>query len=184
MKEPKKITAGLETLNILEFISRLELLAPSDLSFAQRTCLKSIYGLPLTDDELTLYLRATGRSSYEGQEQSEGTIICGRRGGKTGYIAAPIALFESFRSHGIPKGEHAYVVFIAPVKRQAHIAFTFVKNYLRRSPLLRAHVVKIRKDEIELKNGATIACWPCSHIAVRGATVLCAICDELAFWPH
>jgi hypothetical protein len=117
-----------EALDIIQFTSRLGLLTDNHFSMAQQTCLKAIYGMLLKDDELALYLRATGRSFYDKKEQGEATLICGRRAGKTSRVGALIALYEAFRSHNVPDGEHAYVVFIAPVKRQAKIAFNFVKN--------------------------------------------------------
>ena len=43
---------------------------------------------------------------------------------------------------------------------------------------------KNNQNEIELTNGITIGCYPCSYVAVRGITIVAAICDEMAFWPH
>lgn len=75
-------------------------------------------------------------------------------------------------------------MLIAPVTDQARNAFGFIRNYIQRSPELRQAIVAVRKDEIELCNGVTIACWPCSYVSVRGFSVLAAICDEVAFWKQ
>jgi hypothetical protein len=171
-------------LSIVEFTTDPQLLNVRNLSLAQRTCLKSIYGLPLDDDELEVYRRATARMDDKPLEQHEATVIAGRRSGKTSRIAAPIACFEAFRGHRLARGERAYVVIIAPVLAQAKIAFRYVRHYLLDSPILRKKVLDVRRDEIDLQNGITIAVYACSYISVRGFSVVTAICDELAFWRH
>jgi hypothetical protein len=98
--------------------------------------LKSTYGLPLSQAELEIYQRGTGRERYDATEQREVTFIAGRRSGKTGKIAAPIVCFEAFRDHGIPRGEEAYVMLLAPTIAQARIAFRYIRNYLRGSRIL------------------------------------------------
>lgn len=162
----------------------LKLLSDEGLSPAQRTALKTVYGLELKEEEFEIYRRATELQEYARREQSEATFICGRRSGKTTRIGALIALYEAYRYHNVPAGEHAYVVLIAPLKKQAKEAFRAIKRYINNSPTLKRTVVKIRKDEIELDNGVIIACWTCSAINVRGSSIICAICDEIAFWQH
>jgi len=169
-------------INIVDFIQHPNLLNDQTLSKAQMATIKTIYGLPLDEEESEIYQRATGRVECIRKEQNEATIIVGRRGGKTSRIAAPIACFEAFRENGLPPGEKAYVVLIAPVTYQARNAFEFIRNYIQNSPELRQAIVAVRKDEIDLCNGVTIACWPCSYVSVRGFSVLAAICDEIAFW--
>ena len=146
--------------------------------------MKTTYGLPLDSQELEIYCRATGRETYVPQEQSELTVIAGRQGGKTSRIGALIGLYEAFRDHGLPPGERACVLVIAPVVQQARIAFKFLKKFIEASPILEQKVLNIRKDEIELRNGVSIVCRPCSYITIRGVPVICAICDEMAFWRH
>ena len=50
-------------LNIIEFIQHPDVLNDQSLSAAQMTCLKSVYGLLLTDQELEIYRRGTGRET-------------------------------------------------------------------------------------------------------------------------
>ena len=170
------------SVNIIEFIRHPDLLREERLSVAQMACLKSIYGLPLEPVELDICRRATGRQEYDAVEQREVTIICGRRGGKTGRIAAPICCFEAFRDHDLPPGEEAHVMLLAPTLKQARIAFRYIRNYLRNSPALNKRVVRITKEEIVLDNGVVIGCYPCTYDGVRGRTIIAVICDELAFW--
>ena len=170
-------------LNIIEFVTRLKLVEPGGPTLGHRTFLKSIYGLELDSAEFDFYCRATGRKTYDPREQKETTAIIGRRGGKT-RLAAQIAVYEATRVHNIPPGERAFILVIAPVLKQAQIAFRYIRKYISSSPELSDLVVKERKSEIELRNGITIACQPCSQITVRGDSVVCAICDELGFWKR
>ena len=171
-------------LDIIEFVHQLNLLKTGSLSVAQRAILKTTYGLRLDSQELEIYCRATGRETYVPQEQSELTVIAGRQSGKTSRIGALIGLYEAFRDHGLPPGERACVLVIAPVVQQATIAFRCLKRFIEASPILTQKVLKIRKDEIELRNSVSIVCRPCSYITIRGVPVICAICDEMAFWRH
>ena len=171
-------------LNIIEFTTHPEVLNDQSLSIAQQSFLKANYGLALNSEEREIYQRATGRSECVLAEQNESTLVAGRRSGKTSKIAAPIALYEAFRDHHLARGDRGYVMLIAPAKYQAKIAMRFIRAYLKSSPLLKRYVVREKSDELELSNGVVIACYPCSHIAVRGVSIVCAICDELAFWRH
>jgi hypothetical protein len=51
-------------------------------------------------------------------------------------------------------------MLIAPTKRQANIAKRYIKGYLSSSPVLRNAVAEWRRNEIQLKNNAIIACYP------------------------
>ena len=171
-------------LDIIQFIEHPDLLNDRSLSDTQRVILKSIYGLALNQSELEIYFTGTGRDKYDAVEQREATVIAGRRSGKTSKIAPPIAIYEAFRNHGLPEGEEAYVMLLAPQIAQAKIAFRNIRRYLRKSRILSQRIVNETKDEIRLDNGVTICCYPCSFIAVRGVTIVAAVCDEMAFWRH
>jgi phage terminase large subunit-like protein len=171
-------------LSITDFVDELKLLKAGGLSVPQRAVLKATYGDPLNEAEMEIYCRATGRDTYATSEHNELTVIAGRQSGKTSRIGALIALYEACRNHGLPRGQRAYVLVIAPVVQQAAIAFDFMRRYILGSPILERLVFKIRNDEIELRNGVVIACRPCSYRTVRGVPIICVICDEMAFWQH
>jgi hypothetical protein len=171
-------------LTILEFVEHQQLLNDRSLSKCQRAILKSIYGLALDEEELEIYKRCTGLEIYDPKEQIDVSIIAGRRGGKTSKIAAPVAVFEAFRDHGLPPGEEGYVLLLAPQRAQARIAFRAIRRYIMSSPVLSKHVIRVFKDEIKLDNGITICCGTASYVAVRGVTIVAVICDEMAFWRH
>jgi hypothetical protein len=178
-KTQKDILA--QGLTITEFIRHPQLLNDQSNSLAQGTILKSIYGLELSDAELEIYYRGTGREVYDAREQREITVLAGRRSGKTGKIGAPVGLYEAFRDHRIPRGERACVVLIAPTIAQAEIARDYMYNGILSSPILSARVAKCRKNEIMLKSRITILCCACSSISLRGMAVVAAILDEVSF---
>jgi hypothetical protein len=171
-------------LNIVDFIRHPDVLNDQSHSDAQLACLKSIYGLALSPGEMEIYRRGTGREKYDVREHKEVTIIAGRQGGKTSKLEAPIACFEAFRDHGLPSGQEAYVMLLAPQIAQARLALRSIRNYLRGSQVLSKRVVRITKDEIKLDNGVIIGCYTSTYDGVRGRTIVAAICDEMAFWPH
>jgi hypothetical protein len=169
---------------IIDFIKVFDLMGKIKISPAQCAILKSFYGLLLDDIELDIFKRGTGRELYIPTEHSELTLIAGRQSGKTSVVAASIGLFEAFQDHDVPPGQRAYVLIIAPVLEQASTAFRFISRYILNSPILSQSVLKLKQNEIELKNGVVIACRACSYSSVRGVPVICTILDELAFWRH
>lgn len=171
-------------LNIMEFVTHPHLLNEQALSETQTTILKSTYGLPLTDSELEIYRQCTGRETYDVmEEQTEVSLIAGRRAGKTGKVGSPIVCYEAFRDHGVPTGEDAYVMLLAPTLKQSKIAFKYIRNYLQNSEILRHRILKVTSDEIILDNHVVIGCYACTHDNVRGRTVIAVVCDEIGFWP-
>jgi hypothetical protein len=171
------------TLNIIDFVTRMNLVEPEGPALGHRTFLKTFYGLELDEEELEFYRRATGRTNYLPREHKEVTAIVGRRGGKT-TLASEIAIYEAIQYPKLPRGARAYVIIVAPSLSQAQIAFDYIREGFNGSPTLKEFIDKPLTDEIRLRTGITIACYPCSYIAVRGISVVCAICDELAFWNH
>jgi hypothetical protein len=97
-KKPMKVAMKDLEVNIVDFVRRRDLLNDLTLSETQIACLKSVYGLPLNDREREIYFRGTGRATYEAKEQREATFITGRRGGKTGKLAAPIVFTKRFET--------------------------------------------------------------------------------------
>jgi hypothetical protein len=170
-------------LNIIEFIHHPDLLNDQLHSEVQLVCLKSLYGLPLSQTELEIYRNGTGRQEYDATEQRKATFIAGRRSGKTGKIASAVVCFEAFRHHGLPPGEEAYILLLAPTIAQAKLAYHYILKYLRGSPILSKRIVKTTKYEIRLDNGIVISCCACTYDRVRGRTIIMVVCDEFAFWP-
>jgi hypothetical protein len=105
---------------IVQFIQHPELLNDLSHSKTQLTVLKSLYGLPLDPEESEIFVAGTGKV-YDQQEKQEVTWIAGRRSGKTSKLAAPVAVYEAFRHHGLPNNEAGFVVLLAPTMKQAAV---------------------------------------------------------------
>jgi hypothetical protein len=168
---------------ILETITDERLIGDT-VSPAQAVALKVLYGEPLTDDELVIYRLATEREAYAPREYREADFICGRRSGKSSKLAGNTAIHEAvFRKHNLARGERGHVVVIASTQRQASVVFDYILARLEGSPTLRRLILgEPRSDEVDLTNGITISVWPCNFRSIRGISIVCAICDEIAFW--
>src|SRR5213593_1681126 len=131
---------------------------------AQRTLLKAVYGLPL---------------------DAEVTVVAGARAGKDSRIASPIVVFESvFGGHErhLARGERGVIVLVAQDQRATKIAFSYIRDYLTRSPLLASQVAEVLASEITLTNGLTIGCFPCTLKSLRGWSIPIGVMDEVGFF--
>ncbi|MQY57100.1 hypothetical protein GH140_02775 [bacterium] len=172
-------------MNIIEFIESPEMLNDQSLSPAQRMALKSVYGLPLTGEEFKLFIQTTGLKTYPlGKEWEEASFILGRRSGKSDKIASSIALYEACsREHQLTPGQTGVVMVVASeIRRQAKIVYKYIRDKLRRSPILSKMVRSITRDAIFLTNGIEIQVYPCSIGKVRGVSLVAFIADEVAHW--
>jgi hypothetical protein len=168
--------------NIIEFVTDPQLLGLS-ISPAQEALLRSIYGLPLTSEQMTLWTQCTGRQSYPGKPFSEGTIVCGARAGKDSRIAVPTLLWEAvLGGHKAAKGERLVFPLIAQDARATRVAYGYARDYLTHSPVLRSCVKDIKASEIELTNGSSIICFSCTQASLRGYSIPAACLDEVAQW--
>jgi integrase len=146
--------------------------------------LKAIFGLPMTLDDLLIFNRHTGRSSPPLGGSKENFLVVGRRGGKS-FISALVGVFIGcFFSFGeyLTTGERGTVLILAVDKAQAKVVFNYCKGIIEAIPALRSMVTAWRADEVELSNDITIAVKTSDYRSVRGVTIVCCICDEVAFW--
>jgi len=173
-------------VNIIQFVEDPRLLNDRSLSPAQRAGLKAIYGLPLSASELDLFKQMSGLPEYPGREFSEVDINAGRRGGKSDKFASNIALFEACcREHKLSVGETGVVMIVSSeLKRQSRIVFDYALGELQRSPVLRKLIMKVTSDEIALENGISIQVYPCNIARIRGASLVCFVGDEVAWWRN
>jgi len=169
---------------IVEFVKDPQLLG-LELSDAQETLLRAIYGLPLSKDQEQLWRACTGRETYSGEPYAEVTVVAGARAGKDSRIAAPIVVYEAlFGGHEgqLSRGERGMVPLVAQDSRAASIAFGYVRSYLEDSPMLAGRVEKVLTREIELSNGISVACFPCTLRSLRGWSIPVGVMDELGFY--
>jgi hypothetical protein len=146
--------------------------------------LKAVFGLAMDSAELELYRKCTGRTEPPNDGVKEAYAIVGRRGGKSrivAFAAAFIACFHDFRRYLAP-GERGMVLILARDREQAKVVFNYIGGILNGIPALKQMVTAWRADEIELNNGIIIAVKASDYRAVRGVTIVCCICDEVAFW--
>jgi hypothetical protein len=171
--------------DIITFVTDPRFLGLS-ISPAQETLLRGIYGLPLvTEEQRDIWHLCTERA-YPAHPFSEVTVISGARGGKDSRIAAPIVLYEAIfggHEHRVSKGERGVIPLVAQDARAVKVAFGYIRDYLIQSPVLSALVDgPPLASEINLTNGLSIMCFPCTLRSMRGFSIPAAVLDELAFF--
>lgn len=179
--------------DIIQFICDPAYLGPdTQISAAQRSVLKAIYGLDMDAEERDAFESITeGRKPRKGG-YSQAWIIVGRRSGKTDKILANIAAYESwlFDPSKLSPGEQAFYPLVAQNVDGASRA----RGYIEGKLLLleskgwdvfdygEAQQRAITAKEIRLRNKVTVKCFPCGKASVRGITALGYAGDEVAWW--
>jgi hypothetical protein len=146
--------------------------------------LAAAYGLPMTVEQVETFRACTGRPTPPTRPAREVWAICGRRAGKS-RMAATVAIYLAcFKSYAdvLARGEHGTLPIIAADRRQARNCFQYIRGLLEGAPLLRQQVRQETADTIAFTNGVRIEVHTASFRAVRGYTLVGAICDEIAFW--
>jgi len=150
------------------------------------TILKSIYGLPMTDQELEFWRTYTNRRTPAKEGYEDVIVAAGRRSGKT-VISALLCcyecLFGGFDAQLKP-GEHAFGMLLASTKKQALEGMHYCKALLRsfEKQVGTEVIINEKVEELELYNGLTISVMPVVNASIRGRQVAFAACDEVAFW--
>jgi hypothetical protein len=149
--------------------------------------LRGLFGLPMDDEDRQIFERCTGHAEPPAGGSREAWLIVGRRGGKSlvlALIAVFLACFIGWRPYLSP-GERGTVMVIAADRRQARVIFRYALAFLRVIPAPSGHPKMIERETaeaVDLANGITIEILAASFRAVRGYTLVAALCDELAFW--
>ena len=176
-------------MNVLDFMSDPKLAGPffTDPTWAPwRTWLAAIFGLPLAPAELELFRACTGRELPPSEAVREAWAIVGRRGGKS-RIAAAVAVFLAIlfgvlrKGAGLGPGELGVVMMLASDRRQARVLFRYACGLIDASPMLAAEVGDRTMDSIRIGR-VVIETHTATFRAVRGYTLVGAVCDEAAFW--
>ena len=151
---------------------------------AWKAFLAALFGLPVHKATLEIYRQHTGRTSAPDSPVREAWLVVGRRGGKSlvsALVAVFLACFRDYRKILAP-GERGTVMVIAADRRQARGVFHYIAGFLDAVPMLTRMVESRTKETINLTNRVTIEVHTANFRAVRGYTVIAAICDEIAFW--
>ena len=151
---------------------------------AWKVFLKSLFALPLSDDDLIVFRRHTERQTQPTTPFNEASLIIGRRGGKSlilALVASYLACFRTYDQH-LARGELATVAVIAADRRQARIIFRFIAGLLDSVPMLRAMVEDRTSETITLSNRVQIEIATASFRITRGYSFAAVLCDEAAYW--
>jgi len=151
---------------------------------AWEVLLSSLFGLPLSPNQVETYRRHTQRTTPPTQPSREAWLVVGRRGGKSLISALAAVYLACFGDHSsiLAPGERATVMVIAADRKQARVVFRYISGLIDGVPMLAAMIEHRTKDHIALTNRIVIEVHTASYRAIRGYTIVAAVCDEIAFW--
>lgn len=144
----------------------------------------ALFALPMTDEQLAIYQKYTGRITSPITPFLEAWLCCGRRSGKSFMLALIVvflACFFDWRPYLGP-GEIGTCMVIAADRRQARVIMRYVLGLLRSVPMLKRQIENVTQESITLKNNIQIEIHTASFRSTRGYTVVCCLCDEIAYW--
>lgn len=150
-----------------------------------RVASKAVYGLPMDSDELTFFQKCTRRMNPPIKPFLEAFFIIGRGGGKSRWADTVLVYKSAFKqgNYTLAPGEVITHMNIASDRKQARVDFRYAAGIFD-SVLTLGKMVKSRtSDTLTLKNRTSIEIVTSSFKSVRGYSVGCCVCDELAFWP-
>jgi hypothetical protein len=175
-------------MNILQAISDPKVFAPffkGDTWNAWLTFLCALFALPMTDEQIALYSRHTGRTSPPAQPSHESWLVCGRRSGKS-FVLAVVAIFlAAFRDWRpfLGPGEVGTIMVVAADRRQARVIMRYCLGLLRSVPMLAQLIESETRESIALRIRIVIEVHTASFKSTRGYALIAGLLDELAFWP-
>jgi hypothetical protein len=188
-RAPRQPPPRPKTVTILDAINDPNLFGPH---FKNRktwnawfSFLATLFGLPLTPDQLSTYRQYTGRTDPPTQPHREAWLVVGRRGGKSFVLALTavyLACFHDWRKF-LNVGERGTVMIVAADRKQARTIMRYIQGLLRSVPMLRQLVENGTEERINLRNRITVEIHTASYTSTRGYTIVAALLDELAFWP-
>jgi hypothetical protein len=152
---------------------------------AWRVFLAALFALPMSEAELAIYRRCTGRDAPPAARLNEAWLICGRRSGKSftlATIAVFLACFFDWRPFLGP-GEIATIMIIARDRRQARVIKRFITGLLQAVPMLQRVLVDETAEIVTLKNRVSIEIHTASFRSTRGYAIVAALLDEVSFFP-
>jgi hypothetical protein len=148
------------------------------------TVWRCLFGLELSADEREFFHRCTGRTVPLDGPLTEAWLICGRRSGKSRFLALVAVCLATFRDYGpfLAPGEQPLVMVLAKDRDQAGVIFGYAKALVTQTPMLASMLVRETSDTMELSNGVVIGVFTSNYKSVRGRTLACCLADEVAHW--
>jgi len=175
-------------MNIIQAMQRPEffggLFKDLDTWTAWQAFLKALFGLEMNGEELEYFQKCTQLEKPSDEKIREAWVLVGRRGGKSAIaalIAVWLACYKDWTPYMRP-GERPYIFVVSVTKFQARIVKDYIVGVLESEPDMNDMIDVNRQFEIDLTNGVTISCLPCTYRAIRGKTVVCAVLEEVCFW--
>lgn len=172
------------TLTILDLFDHLPWFKTGSDWTAWRAFLCAVYGLPMTPQELRIYQKCTGRTKPPTEKADEVWGVCGRRARKSAVMSL-IGVWEgAFRDHSkhVAPGEPPRVMVTSKDKDDAQTIHSFVAGILAARSLAHLKTDDIT-ERITLSNKVEIVTRAAKLSAGRSKTIVCALLDEIAFWP-
>jgi hypothetical protein len=147
--------------------------------------LKTVFALPLDQDELEIFRQCTGRDEPPIDEVTEAWLCCGRRAGKSLMLALCAAHLAALCdwSRYLSPGERGTVMIVAADRRQARTIFRYLKSLFRQT-ILAELIERETADALDLSNGITIEILTASFRTVRGYSLVACLADEISFWRN
>ncbi len=149
-----------------------------------RVVLLAIMGEELTDAERAIYQTITEREREPLEPVREFYGVVGRRGGKSRAMGTLAAYLSGCCDHRgvLAPGQRGRLPIIAAAKDQADEVMSYVKGAFEQSTALRGLVENDIERTLSLRTLIDIQVRALSFRALRGATNIAVILDELAFW--
>lgn len=151
-----------------------------------RSVLKAAFAEPLSEDEHGLFEQLAGGRLPPSERVSELWVVAGRRAAKS-HVAALTAVYMAFWGSkealsNLSVGERGTISVLAVDRTQAKVVFGYICGILEADKTLKGQISRINAESVELVNNVTIEIGTASFRQVRGRSLLCCICDEIAFW--
>src|SRR5262249_27369695 len=148
-----------------------------------RPLLIAAAGEELTDDERAIFRQFTGRDHEPNEPIDTFLTVAGRRSGKTTAFAALVVYYACLIDWAdtLSLGERGTALFLAPKQEQARRAWSYVRAFIRHSPVMSRLIENETAAELTLSNGIDVMVESANWRTARGATAVAVCLDECAF---
>lgn len=138
---------------------------------------RAVEGLPMTDADLEVFRRHTGRQTPRAGGYPEAVAVVGVQSGKTRIAAA-------FAAHAAITGEPGtHALLLGQDYRGAmRVLLGYARAPFETIDAFKAEVSRATADSLELTSGVSLSAYPCRPAAVRGLRACIVVIDELAFF--
>jgi hypothetical protein len=146
--------------------------------------LRTVFGMPLSESDLALFQKCSGRSDVPAGGFTRAWLCCGRRSGKSRMLAMIAAYLGCFRDWTpyLSPGEVPTVIVVAADKKQGRTIFKYCREFIK--ALKDVSIERETMDTLELSNGVSIEIMAADFRTLRSYTTVAVLLDEVAFWQN